>query len=263
MILMSILRSVVNGLRIMPWIVVLAVAAGLAPTPVAAVPPRLQEGLRSSSVKVRVLSVTALARTKDKDATALLRPLLGDPEPAVRAAVVDALVALKDRDSIVSITRLKQDPDDTVRAVVHRALQALVVASVRLDVGDLSGQLSESHLRLLATTFADELSKAAPGVVVAKDDVSRGYGALLRIRHVKKTSDGTGESITASCELTIVELPARALRLSLTADATAGVDGTISTSMMTELISDTIGACAPSLAQDAAGYLVSRAKRPR
>jgi len=262
LILMSILPTVVNGLRVVPMTLVVLVAACLAQTTVAAVPPRLQEGLRSSSVKVRVLSVTAVGRTKDKDAAVLLRPLLGDPEPAVRAAVVDALVALKDADSIVRLAQLKNDPDETVRAVADRALRALVVAVVSVDAGDLSGHLNEAQLRQFETVFTDELTKSASGVVVGKDPVSRGYGALLRVRSVAKRSDGAGESITASCELTLVELPSHALRLSLTADATAGLDGTIPKAMMNELVSDAIAACAPSLAHDAAAYLVSRPKRP-
>jgi hypothetical protein len=261
LILMSILRSVVNGLRLLPWLLAVLVAVAVTGPAVAVVPPRLQEGLRSASVKVRVLSVTAIARTKDKDAAVVVRPLLADPEPAVRAAAVDALVTLKDAASVATISQLKADPDDAVRAVAARAIDKLVVAIVKVDVRDLSGQVAAAQLSQLAAAFGDELQKTAEGVVVDQALTGRGFGALLRVRSLKKTRDGASESITASCELTLVELPANALRLSVTADATAGLDGTIPKSMMTELVGDAMAACAPPLAQDAKAYLLRRAKR--
>jgi hypothetical protein len=263
LILMSIIRSVVNGLRLLPWLLAACIGVAATSPATAVVPPRLQEGLRSTSVKVRVVSVTAIARTKDKDAALAVRPLLADPEPAVRAAAVDALVTLNDTASIAAIAQLKADPDDAVRAVATRAFDALVVAVVKIDVRDLSGQVAAPQLAQLAAAFGDELRKTADGVVVDQELTGRGFGALVRVRSLNKTRDGASESITASCELTLVELPANALRLSATADATAGLDGTIPKTMMGELVGDAMTACAPPLAQDAKAYLLRRAKRFR
>jgi hypothetical protein len=260
---MSILRREVKLDR--QWGVslpILALAMALAQPSWAAVPARLKEGLASPSVKVRVIAVAAVARTKDQEAAALLRPMLADPEAAVRAAAVDGLVLLKDLGAANAIAALKDDPDAAVRAVVARGMPKLKAAFVQVDTGDLSdlsGKASPELLDRFRATFEQELQKQTGGVNIQRGGVQKGLGALLKIRSISKGSDGANEFIEVKCDVTVVELPGKILRVSSTANAAAGVEGAISAKMEAELARDGIDACAPSLAKDFADYVITRA----
>lgn len=260
---MSMLRREVKVFR--QWGVLLPILlVGLAfavPTS-AAVPARLKDGLSSSSVKVRVIAVAAVAKTKDPEAAALLRPMLADPEAAVRAAAVDGLVLLKDAGAAAAIAKLKDDPDAAVRAVVGRGLPKLAGALIQVDTGDLSdlsGKASPELLERFRSTFEAELQKQAGGVNIQRGGVQKGLGAMLKIRSITKGSDGANEFIEVKCDLTLVELPGKILRVSSTANAAAGVEGTMPARMELELAKDGVDACAPSLAKDFADYVVTRA----
>jgi hypothetical protein len=260
---MSILRREVKVFR--QWGVPLSIllfVLSIAIPANAAVPARLKDGLSSSSVKVRVIAVAAVAKTKDPEAAALLRPMLGDPEAAVRAAAVDGLVLLKDLGAAAAIAKLKDDPDAAVRAVVGRGLPKLSAALIQVDTGDLSdlrGKASPELLDRLRSTFEAELQKQSGGVNIQRGGAQKGLGAMLKIRSITKGSDGANEFIEVKCDLTLVELPGKILRVSSTANAAAGVEGKMPAKMEAELAKDGIDACAPSLAKDFADYIVTRA----
>lgn len=265
MILMSIWRREVKAFC--EWGVPLAIfgaffaALACSSPAAAAVPKRLKDGLSSSSVKVRVIAVAAVARTKDPTAATLLRPMLADPEPAVRAAAVDGLTLLQDLASAGAIEQLKDDPDSAVRAVVGRAIQKFADAFLQVDTGDLSGKASPELLERLQSTFETELKRLAQGVVTKRGGVKKGLGAMLKIRSITKGSDGGNEFLEVKCDLTLVELPGKILRVSSTATAAAGVEGKIPAKMEPELARDGIDACAPSLAKDFADYVKSRPRQ--
>lgn len=260
---MSTLRRQVKVVR--QWAVLLStLIIGLAvATPTdAAVPVRLRDGLASPSVKVRVIAVAAVARTKDAEAALLLRPMLADPEPAVRAAAVDGLVALKDVAAAAAIAKLKDDPDAAVRTVVGRGLPKLSAAFIAVDTGDLSdlsGKASPELLDRMRSTFEAELQKQAGGVQIQRGGVQKGLGAILKIRSIKKGSDGANEFIELKCDLTLVELPGKILRVSSMANAAASVEGKMPAKMEAELAQDGVDACARSLAKDFADYIIARA----
>lgn len=263
MILMSILRREVKTVR--QWGVLLStlwVWLAFAMLTSAAVPARLRDGLSSPSVKVRVIAVAAVAKTKDVEAAALLRPMLADPDGAVRAAAVDGLVILKDVGAVSAIAKLKDDRDAAVRAVVARALPKLVGVLVEVDTGELTdqtGRMPPELLERFRTTFEAELQEINGAVNIRHGGVTKGVGALLKIRSVKKGNDGPNEFIEVKCDLTLVEMPGKILRGASTANAAAGVEGAIPARMETELIRDGIDACAPSLAKDFADFLATRA----
>lgn len=230
----------------------------------AAIPQRLKDGLTSPSVKVRVIAVAALAKTKDAEAAALIRPMLNDSEGVVRAAAVDGLVFLKDVSALAAVTALAKDPSDAVRAVVARSVPLLEAMSIQVDVGDvgdLSGKASPALVSRLQSTFEAELRKLVKGVTLKRGGVSKGYGAILKVRSITRGKDGANEFLEIKCDMTLVEFPGKVLRVSSSAAAAAGVEGSLPVSMEADLANDAIDACAPSLAKDFADYLEGRRGR--
>ena len=249
--------------RFARWLMVLALVASQASS--AAIPPRLKAGLSSSSVKVRVIAVAAIAKTKDPEATALVRPLLKDADGAVRAAAIDALRILKDVSLLPTIVAMKDDAVPAVRAVAARAEKALAaIGALEVDTGDvadLSGKANPALVASLQAQFEAELKTLSGGLDVKHGGVKKGYGALLRIRSISKAQDGGNEFMQIKCDMTLVELPGKVLRLSASANAGAGVEGAIPASMEADLIKDGIAACAPSLAKDFSEYIEQRRGR--
>lgn len=231
----------------------------------AAIPARIKDGLASSSMKVRLIAIAAVAKTKDPDAAALLRPLIVDEAPLVRAAVVDGLAALRDVGSYTQIVALQEDKDPAVRASVKKALKVLDGAAIRVDIGDvadLSGRNFPGATKRLQDKFEAALGQLLrKDVLIARGGVDKGYGALLKIRAVTTgVTDGNG-MLEVKCDMTLVELPGKILRLTSTAAAAAGVEGKLPVAMEPELANDAIDACAPSLAKDFADYVEQRRKR--
>ena len=232
----------------------------------AKVPPKLIQGLASNSVKVRIIAVAAIAKTGDPTASPLLRAMLEDQAPTVRAAAVDGLVTLKDAGALALVEAMAGDPDKAVQAVVGRAIKALngmVLFIDSGDVADISGRNFPNVATRLQAGFEAELRKILPAdVVVQRGNVTKGYGALLKVRSAKNGADAAGNGyLEITCDMTLVELPGKILRLSSKASAAAGVEGKLPPGMEAELANDGIDACAPSLAKDFADYVEQR--RPR
>ncbi len=229
-----------------------------------AVPQKMKDGLSSSSVKVKVIAVAAIVKTKDREAATLIRPLLNDSEPTVRAAVIDGLATLKDLASLKDIDKLKGDPDDAVKAVATRAHDALSSSMVRVDVGDvgdLSTKATPQNIARLQNVFDTELRKLRHDLLLQKGGVDKGYGAILKIRSVNKSKQDGNEILEVKCDMTLVEYPGKVLRLSSSATAGAGWEGTIPKNMDAELMNDSLDACAPALAKDFADYIEQRRGR--
>lgn len=243
----------------------LLVASAMAGPASAKVPAKLKSGLVSPSEKVRIIAVAAIAKTGDAEAAGLIRGMLADKAPTVRAAAVDGLVALQDASAMADIAALQKDPDETVRAVAERGVKALSAFVVAVDTGevlDASGRNYPGVTERLQKGFETELKKLLPpDVVVKRGGVEKGYGALLKIRSITNGSDGANGYVEVTCDMTLVELPGKILRLSSKASAAAGVEGTLPPAMEPELTNDGIDACAPSLAKDFADYVEQRRRR--
>ncbi len=247
-------------------VVTLVVAAALfASSSFAGVPRPLRDALQSRSAKVRILGITGVARSGDAEAAALLKGMLADVEPSVRVAAVDAIASLRDPSLLVDLQALTADSDATVRKAVARgaaALEALVVFIDTGDVDDLTDRSVPELLPELQRRVEQALGDAlGPVVVVRRGGVARGYGAVLRLREMRRlVQDGDG-AIEVKCDVTLVELPGRILRFTSSATAAAGVVGPLPRTMERELALDGIAACAPSLARDVADYVRLRARR--
>ncbi len=234
-------------------VLLLAIVVLTSTSAAAAVPQKLKEGLASSSTKVRIIAIAGISKTGDAEARVLLEPLLTDAEASVRAAAVDGLANIKDPAALPALRWLQADPDPAVRKVVGRALATLEALVINVDIGDVE-DLSDSGIpglvALLQGGVEKELQTSMPTLGVKRGGVVKGYGLLLKIRSVKRSKQGGSGVLEIKCDMTLIELPGKILRLSSSATAGAGVDGDIPPSMEKELAQDAINACAPSLAKD-------------
>jgi HEAT repeat protein len=226
----------------------------------------MREGLSSSSKKVRLIAVAAVAKTKDPEAAALLRPLLADEAALVRIAVIDGLTALADVASSGAIAALATDPDPAVRKAVEKSNNVFELLIVRVDISevqDLSGRNYANVTTRLQQRFERELGRLLKGglVVERAGSAAKGHGALLKIRSITNSTSGGNGVLEVKCDMTLVEMPGKILRLTSSAAAAAGVDGAMPKSIEPELANDAIDACAPSLAKDFADYIEQRRKR--
>lgn len=70
----------------------------------------------------RVEAITSLGRSCEREASALIIPLLRDDDPTVKIAAIEALAQLGDRNSIDPLIEAITDKDWRVRAALGRAL---------------------------------------------------------------------------------------------------------------------------------------------
>lgn len=260
MIFMSII-----GREVKPLLCALGLGLTLTSTSAqAAVPRPLKDALTSDSTKVRVIAIASIAKTHDAEARGLLEKMLSDKESSVRAAAVDGLALLKDPGALVALQAVKNDPDDAVKAVVARAITTLEALQVNVDIGDaedLSKSGIDGLVGLLQTNVEKELRSQLPALSIRRGGVEKGYGLILKIRSVNKTKQEGNGVLEVKCDLTLVELPGKILRLSSSATAGAGVEGDIPKAMEKELATDAINACAPSLAKDFVEYAQQRIRK--
>jgi hypothetical protein len=244
------------------------VAVLLAFTAVAAraeVPLKVRDGLTSPKPKVRIVAIAAVGKSKDPEARRLLEPLLADEDGAVRAAVVDAIGNLADPSALKSLEKVRDDKDPTVQAVLARVVPALEAMRINLDIGEVIDLTNNAYpglvTRLQDKTEAALTSELGARASVKRGGVDKGYGLVLTIRYAKQVKDGPNTLLEVKCEMTLIELPGKILRLSSNATAAAGVAGALPKSMEAELARDAVDACAPSLAKDFADYARQRVGR--
>jgi hypothetical protein len=258
-------RAPARGRRCARAVFCLLLALGTSTTATAAIPRALRDALTNKSARVRILGVTGVARSGDGEAPVLLQGMLADPDPSVRVAVVDGLVKLKNPAALGALRTLAGDGDATVRTAAARAVAALEKMVVVVDTGDVE-DLSNKSVPGLLPLLQDGVEKAlrdalGPTVVVRRGSVERGYGAVLKLRSLRRLVEGGNGAIEVKCDVTLVELPGKILRFTSSATASAGVDGALPKSMERELATDGINACAPSLAKDIGAYV--QAHRPK
>lgn len=253
------------GREVKAWSASVLLALLLTSTSALAVVPRpLKDALGSDSTKVRVIAIASIAKTNDPEARGLLEKMLGDKEPPVRAAAVDGLALLKDPAALPALQALKNDADVAVKAVVARAIAALEALLVNVDVGDaedLSKSGIDGLIGLLQSGVEKELKSQLPALAIRRGGVEKGYGLILKIRSVTRSKQDGNGILEVKCDLTLVELPGKVLRLSSSASAAAGVEGDIPKAMEKELATDAVNACAPSLAKDFVEYAQQRIRK--
>jgi hypothetical protein len=228
----------------------------------AAVPAKVKKGLDAKAPKVRIAAIVAISKLKDPEARSLLERMLTDEEATVRAAAIEGLGKIGDPAALPAVARAAKDTDNPVADVAKATLSLLESRRTRVDmsdIGDLSGKNYKGLTEMLEKGVADTVAKqGGPAYVLVKDQNGKGYGLGLKIRAIAQKQQGAVNLVEVKCDMTIIELPSKALRLASSATSAAGIEGTISPRMEEELSRDAVAACAPALAKDFLDYMTMR-----
>ncbi len=248
--------------RVKAFLAALFFAFSLGNAHAAGVSAKLKKSLDATSPKVRIAAIVAISKSKAPEARELLERMLGDEEATVRAAAIEGLGTLGDPAALPAVTLAARDTDAPVQSAAKSTLALLEARRTRVDitdVGDLSGKSFKGLADLLQKGVSDVVTKqGGPAYVLVKDQNGKGYGLGLKIRTITQ-KQGTGANLVeVKCDMTIVELPSKALRLASSATSAAGIEGTISPRMEEELARDAVNACAPALAKDFLDYMTMR-----
>lgn len=252
------------------WALLLAFSAAAA----SAVPPKVLEALGSDDVRVRVAAVVAVSKSGADNARLILETVARkDPAPPVRAAAIEGLERLGDPLALAAVRAALDDKAALVRKVARQAvavLEAKTVAAYKRpggmpvpidlsDVRDLSGAGLPGLDKQLQSRLVEELNKdARRNWQVSTTPLKQGYGMLAKVRSITPFTQGDVSGFEITCDVTIVKLPGKALRLSLTATAAAGRKGKVNDDAKAGIASDGIDACAPALAKDFLDYAFQR-----
>ena len=233
-------------------------------------PPAADKTLAQPGAKATLKDVTAAAKIKGPKGTEALVVALGAESAAVRKAAVMALgdrgdsaadgplTAIASADKSAEVreeakrARVKlrpRLPADTAKIVVE-------VPAVTLLATDVPAEAGDALTKIVRTSITADPRR--PFLVKETVEGEKGYGVLVAIRSVTTSKQGTVNVVEVKCELTLLALPNRSLRLSSSATAAAGIEGTLDAETRTELIHDAIGACGPALAEDFLDYATSR-----
>lgn len=246
-----------------------------------AIPPKVLAALESRSVRVRVTAVVAVSKSQDPNARVILEGMLKDEAEPVRAAALEGLQRVLDPASLPAVKALEKDKSALVRrlagettALLEARRRALARAkqkqpgapatgkAVVVELGparDMSSRAPAGALDSLRglVSYAVRTDRRR-AVQVESAGVDKGYGLMLAIRSIEPFSQGAANGLEVRCELTVVELPSKALRLSLAATAAAGVEGALDPETEKSLVADAVQACAPALGKDFSDWLAKR-----
>lgn len=238
------------------------------------VPAKVLKALQSDDVRVRVAAVVAVSKSGAEDARQTLeRQLKHDASPPVRAACVEGLARVGDPLALPAVKAALDDKAALVRRVAREAVTTLegkIAKSYKKpdgmpvpvdvsDVRDLSGAGLPGLDKALQKHLVEELLKdERRHWQVSTAPLKQGYGLLAKVRSVTPFSQGNVEGLEVACDITVVKLPDKALRLSLTATAAAGVRGKLKENAKAGVIQDGIAACGNALAKDFLDYAFQR-----
>jgi hypothetical protein len=248
--------------RVKAFLIALLLAFSVENAHAAGIPAKVKKALEATSPKVRIAAVVAISKSKAPEARELLEAMLADKETTVRAAAIEGLGTLGDPAALPAITRAAKETDSTVASAAKSTMMLLESRRTRVDlsdVGDLSGKNYKGLSELLEKGVAETVAKqGGPSYVLVKDQNGKGYGLGLKVRTIKQKSQPGANLVEVKCDMTIVELPSKALRLASSATSAAGIEGPISPRMEEELSRDAVAACAPALAKDFLDYMTMR-----
>jgi hypothetical protein len=246
-------------------------SAGLA----APVPSKLRAALKSSSSRVRIAAVVAVSKSGADDARPLVESMLEDSEDIVRAAAVEGLERLKDPAALPAVEKLLKDKSDLIRKVARRAWRLLKVEQKKkakptpaptgglvVDVGDVRNSTgkslngAEARLREKITNALRADGRKA--FDIRNGGVTKGYGLLLKLKGLVPFEQDNVRGVQIDCDMTVVELPGKSLRMNSSASTGAGTTGKLTPKREAALVLDAIDACAPELARDFVDYVLKR-----
>jgi len=235
---------------------------------------KVLESLEDKRPKVRIVAVAAVAKSGDKNARRILQGMLGDKSEQVRAAAARGLGQVGDPKALRALQlAVDEDKSKLVRREAKAALALLQKAKPKSAAAGQGGAVSVVVFPVddVANTGRPELKtrlhdgvKAAIGAskkrqwAFTDDEKQKGYGVMLRIRSITEGKQGDVSLVEVKCEMTLVAMPSRALRVAASASAALGIEGALDPAMKDELVGDGIDACAPALVEDFLGYVLNR-----
>jgi HEAT repeat protein len=194
------------------------------------------DDLSASDYRVRMSAALVLGRSADPSAKKDLERALGDAHPSVRAAAAASLGKVGDAASAKALrARLEVETEASVKTQLTRAAETLEakrekklfvqVGSVRnsskAGTSDLT-KVAVTAVRLQATKFAEivEAEDSAASVTAAakKGRVVRLDG---EIRSLSQSRKGGVLSVRAQIEFSVLQLPGKSLKATLSGAATS------------------------------------------
>ena len=231
------------------------------------VPDKVKAALDSRSSRVRIAAIAAISKSKAIDAQGLIETKLKDDTATVRAAAVEALARIGNSKSIALVKQMRTDKSKLVKKIVEQSLVILeakqrsaksprvkvrvfdVLNTTGLDLGD-----AEKQFRTLVDGALNNETRRR--FELQDDAKSKGYGLMLKISAMKPFAQDAVKGVQVDCEVTVVELPSKNLRMNSRATTGAGIEGDLSDKMKVELTGDAISACAPALVEDFVDFIV-------
>lgn len=205
------------------------------------------DDITSSDYRVRMSAALVLGGSKEPGARRSLEAALSDAHAGVRAAAAASLAKIGDATSQEALrARSAIEPDDAVKKQIARALGAIEARNEKklvVQVGSFRnasksgganlGKVANSALRSHATKFAhvveatDELTSA----VAKKTRIVRLDGEL---RSLSLTKTGGVMSVRAQVEFSVLQMPGKTLKGTLSGAATSR-DAGVSVASLQEL----------------------------
>lgn len=239
------------------------------------VPAKVLSALSHSSVRVRIAAVVAVSKSGADNARQVLEKVVRTDKAApVRAAALEGLERIGDPEALPTVQGALSDKSALVKKVARRAQAKLKAArssrmaptasgpAIPVDlsaVEDASGAGYPGLAALLQSEIQRNIEKnKRRDWRVSTSRLKKGYGLIARLKEVRPFSQDGVNGLESRCEMTVVKLPGKALRLSLRANAAAGVQGDLRDSSKPRIVKDGVRACAAALAGDFVEYAFSR-----
>ena len=241
-------------------------------------PTKALVGLESPKERVRIVSMMAIRKSKDRRARRIIEGMLTDASPAVRAAAAENLGAMGDRQAVPALQKALKDASPLVKKNAKEALAQLTQAE-RTAISTRGGSKRPSDaiptevsyptssapdfpghlLKELQQSFIGALMKAKRrSFAIEESGVSKGYGLRLSVQTYRTYKQQNATIVEVQCRLNLVRLPGNTLRLSAKATAGVGIEGSLTAKEKAELTKEAILQCAPELAKDYEDYAFNR-----
>jgi hypothetical protein len=241
-------------------------------------PTKALIGLESEHKRVRIVSIQAISKSKDRRARRIIEGMLSDSSPTVRAVAAEALGDLKDEASTSALKKASADKSKIVRASALKALLTIQgggkgtasqstsnksgTPSISTEVTLAEGSSPNVPQKLLTAyrkAVVDALRKnTRRRFDISKSRVERGYGLRLSIQSYRVYKEKGASIVEVKCRMNLVRLPGNTLRLSAKALAGVGVEGNITPKDEAQFAKEAVAQCGPELAKDFVDYAISR-----
>ncbi len=195
---------------------------------------RLVQLLSDPRYKIRIQAAAVLAKQGDPASRLPIEDLLDDKHDLVRAAACDALATLDDPGALPALQAVLRDENDTVRRRARLAIRLLKATRKRAGQKDSAAakvkidmvtDASKAGIAGLDQALRRGLEEGLQEHADALGKLRRRYQLIAQVRSVERKVSAKQSKVTVKCQITVVELPRRTMRLSTQVTAAAALDG--------------------------------------